>query len=67
MNVFVHVNVCAPVETSPRAVPEASGILKVCTEPLETILNHNPLVPIENVCIAPVSPFIDHTFHEKLL
>ena len=55
------------MDTSPRAVPEASGILNVCTEPLETILNHNPLVPIENVCVVPVSPFIDHTFHEKFL
>src|SRR5438128_2262525 len=49
--------VCAPVVTTPRAVAEASGILKVCTLPEEEILKFVPVAPVAKVCVAAVSPF----------
>ena len=48
-NVFVPANVCVPVETSPRAIPEASGRLKVWTFPVEAILKSVPEVPTAKV------------------
>jgi hypothetical protein len=39
------------IETNPLAkLDAAEGILKVCVEPLETILKSVPLVPVANVC-----------------
>ena len=47
--VFVPVNVWEPVETTHRAVPDASGRLKVCTFPDEVIEKSIPVVPIAKV------------------
>jgi hypothetical protein len=56
VNVFAPAIVCVPVDTSHRAVSEAFGRLKVCTDPDETILKSFPVVPIANVCPLAVSP-----------
>ena len=42
---------------APLAVADASGILNVWVEPEETILKSVPVLPVANVCVAPVSPF----------
>jgi hypothetical protein len=55
-NVLAPANVCVPVVTSPRAEALASGILNVCVVPTELIAKSVPVVPVENVCVAPESP-----------
>jgi len=45
---------------------EASGILNVCTVPLDTILKSVPVEPTSNVCVAqerPLRLFIFHGIH----
>jgi hypothetical protein len=42
---------------NPRAVAEASGMLKVCVDPVESILKLVPAVPIANVCTPTERPF----------
>ena len=46
MKVFAPVKVCAHVETTQRAVVEASTILNVCVFPDDTILKSFPIFPI---------------------
>ena len=46
-------------EINPLIVDVAIGILKVCTEPDELILNPVPAVPVAKVCVEPVNPFIE--------
>ena len=48
-----------PVVTVPEAPVPAAGILNVCVEPEDTILNSVPDVPVANVCVAFVKPFND--------
>jgi hypothetical protein len=67
LNVLSPANVWVPVFTRPRAVGEASGILKVWTLPAETILKSFPAVPTANVCVAPVWPPRDPIFELKLI
>lgn len=45
--------------TVPEAPVPAAGILNVCVEPEDTILNSVPDVPVANVCVAFVKPFND--------
>src|SRR5665213_543214 len=59
LNVLLPAIVCAPVVTAPRAVAEASGILKVWVEPDETILKSDPELPVANVCVVAVRPLRD--------
>lgn len=44
---------------TPRAVSEASGILNVCTVPLETMLKSEPKDPVAKDCDVPERPFIE--------
>ena len=46
-------------EINPLIVDVAIGILKVCTEPDELILNPVPAVPVAKVCTEPDNPFIE--------
>ena len=48
------VNVCARVETKPVAPTPAIGILNVCVEPEEDILNPLPEVPVAKYCCVAV-------------
>ena len=50
LNVFAPANVCVPVVTVPDEPVPAAGILNVCVEPDETILNSVPDVPVAKVC-----------------
>src|SRR5664279_1082941 len=51
--------VCEPAVMTPRAVAEASGILKVWVEPDDTILKSVPEVPGAKVCVVAVRPLRD--------
>ena len=44
-------------ESNPRLEAEAVGKLKVCVVPEETMPKSVPVVPVANVCVAPVRPF----------
>ena len=51
-----------PVVTIPDAPDPAAGILKVCVEPEDTILNSVPDVPVASVCtgcVDALSPLSD--------
>src|SRR4026209_1597319 len=45
------------VDRHPRMLAEAVGQLKVGVVPAEEIPKSEPVVPVANVCVAPVSPF----------
>lgn len=53
--VFAPAKVCAPVETRPRAEPDAFGMLNVWADPLEEIAKSLPDVPVAKVWVVPVS------------
>jgi hypothetical protein len=57
VNVLSPAKVCEVVDMKPRAVAEASGMLKVCVDPVESILKLVPAVPIANVCTPTERPF----------
>jgi hypothetical protein len=57
--VFAPAKIWDPVDTSPRAVRDASGRLNVWTHALDTILKFVPAVPMANVWVVFVSPFRD--------
>ena len=59
LNVLAPANVWVPVVTVPEAPVPAAGILNVCVEPEDTILNSVPDVPVANVCVVFVSPLRD--------
>ena len=54
--VLAPVNVCAKVETKPVAPTPAIGILNVCVEPEEDILNPLPEVPVAKYWIPIFKP-----------
>ena len=55
-NIFVPAICCTPVDMTPRAVDDAFGKLIVCVSPELTTAKSVPLVPVANVCVAPVCP-----------
>ena len=56
LKVLAPANVCVPVVTVPEEPVPAAGILNVCVEPAETILNSVPDVPVANDWLAVVKP-----------
>lgn len=58
VNVFAPAIVWVLVVITPLAVADASGKLKVCVVPDEEMAKLVPEVPVVNVCVLPVNPFI---------
>ena len=58
VKVLVPAKDCAKVETKPVAPVPAIGILNVCVDPEEDILNPLPEIPVEKNCCVAVKELI---------